>query len=158
LLGGKPGVAQSLKRVLENRFPSIQVTGTFTPPFRPLTEREEEQLLTMIKRASPDVIWVGLSTPKQERFMARYASMFDVPLMVGVGAAFDVHTGQVRDAPAWVKRAGMQWLHRITQEPRRLAPRYLENNPQFAWKMSVQLTRRAARRWADSRMGSAKPL
>lgn len=146
LLGGKPGVAQMLKSALEDQFPGLRVTGTFTPPFRPLDSEEEQDLLGVIRNAAPDVIWVGLSTPKQERFMARYSPVFDVPLMVGVGAAFDIHTGLTRDAPVWIKRAGMQWLHRISQEPRRLAPRYLENNPQFVWKMGLQLTKRALRR------------
>jgi N-acetylglucosaminyldiphosphoundecaprenol N-acetyl-beta-D-mannosaminyltransferase len=91
-------------------------------------------------------MWVGLSTPKQEKFMARYNNRLGVPLMVGVGAAFDIHTGRVQDAPLWMKRSGLQWLHRLAQEPRRLGPRYLSSNPRFVMKISMQLARQGFRK------------
>jgi N-acetylglucosaminyldiphosphoundecaprenol N-acetyl-beta-D-mannosaminyltransferase len=141
LLGGRPGVAPALQNVLQSRFPGLNVVGTYTPPFRPLTSEEEKDLFAHVRNAKPHVIWVGLSTPKQEKFMAMYVTRFGVPLMVGVGAAFDLHTGQFRDAPNWVKRCGLQWLHRLVQEPRRLAPRYLYNNPRFVFLISCQLVR-----------------
>jgi N-acetylglucosaminyldiphosphoundecaprenol N-acetyl-beta-D-mannosaminyltransferase len=100
---------------------------------------EEDGFIAQVKEANPDIIWVGLSTPKQERFMARYLDRLEVKLMVGVGAAFDIHTGEIRDAPKWMKRSGIQWVHRLIQEPRRLWKRYLINNPKFVWKVSLQL-------------------
>lgn len=142
LFGGKPGVAQALKSSLEMRFPGLNVVGTYTPPFRPLTREEETSLFRHVHEVKPDIIWVGLGTPKQERFMSRYAADLGVPLMVGVGAAFDIHTGQAHDAPNWMKRSGLQWLHRLVQEPRRLGTRYLQNNPRFLYLASRQLARR----------------
>jgi N-acetylglucosaminyldiphosphoundecaprenol N-acetyl-beta-D-mannosaminyltransferase len=142
LLGGKPGVAAALKGTLQSRFPGLDVVGTYTPPFRSLTREEEICLVHQVQSVRPDIIWVGLSTPKQEKFMAAYAPRLRVPLMVGVGAAFDIHTGQIQDAPGWVKRSGLQWLHRLAQEPRRLAPRYLRNNPRFVLLVSRQLARK----------------
>ena len=131
LYGGNAGVAKELRENLEKRFPGIRVVGTYTPPFRPLNSEEETDLADRVARAKPDVFWVGLSTPKQEYFMAKYLSKLDTKVMVGVGAAFDIHTGHVRDAPEWIKKLGMQWAHRLIQEPRRLWKRYLYNNPRF---------------------------
>jgi N-acetylglucosaminyldiphosphoundecaprenol N-acetyl-beta-D-mannosaminyltransferase len=139
LYGGNPGVAELLSDRLQARFPGLRVAGTWTPPFRPLNAKEEEEMLTAVRRARPHLMWVGLSTPRQERFMAQYVERLEVPLLVGVGAAFDYHTGRLRDCPRWVKRAGLQWLHRLVQEPRRLAPRYLRNNPAFLWRVLLQL-------------------
>jgi N-acetylglucosaminyldiphosphoundecaprenol N-acetyl-beta-D-mannosaminyltransferase len=113
--------------------------GTYTPPFRELNADEERELAAKVRESKPDVIWVGISTPKQERFMARYLGKLDTKLMVGVGAAFDFHTGRIKDAPDWVKAAGLQWLHRLLQEPRRLARRYLINNPKFVVRVILQL-------------------
>ena len=138
--GGREGVADALKDALVSKFPGLQVVGTYTPPFRPLNEAEELHLREMIERVKPHVLWVGLSTPKQERFMARYIDMLNVGLMVGVGAAFDLHTGNMKDAPGWMKRAGLQWLHRLVQEPGRLWKRYLINNPLFLFRMCLQMT------------------
>jgi N-acetylglucosaminyldiphosphoundecaprenol N-acetyl-beta-D-mannosaminyltransferase len=138
LYGGQPGVAQELKGALEDRFPGIQVVGTYTPPFRRLTQVEERDLLNDVHNAKPDIVWVGLSTPKQECFMAEYVDRLRVPLLVGVGAAFDFHTGRMDEAPAWIKRAGLQWLHRLLQDPGRLWKRYLLNNPVFIWRIMLQ--------------------
>lgn len=141
LYGGKPGVAEHLAEVLTRRYPGLQIAGTCTPPFGPLSPEQETELIERVARSRPHVLWVGLSTPKQERFMARYLSRLDVNLMAGVGAAFDIHTGGIRDAPQWMKRAGLQWMHRLLQEPRRLGRRYLINNPRFLWLISLQLLR-----------------
>lgn len=141
LYGGKPGVAELLGEMLQKKFPGLQVVGTYTPPFRSLTAEEESELLGQVRRSRPHIIWVGLSTPKQERFMAQYVDRLQVPLLVGVGAAFDFHTGRIRDCSAWVKRAGLQWLHRLLQDPRRLSRRYLRNNPAFLWHIAWQLCR-----------------
>jgi len=136
--GGKEGVADELKLEMERRFPGVQISGTYCPPFRPLTEEEEEVLANRIAELKPDYLWVGLSTPKQERFMAGYLNRLEVHMMLGVGAAFDLHTGRMIDAPRWMKKMGLQWLHRLCQEPRRLGPRYLLNNPLFIWKTLLQ--------------------
>lgn len=136
--GGKPGIAQLLAATLERQFPGLQTAGTYTPPFGPLTTAEEHEVFDRIRESKPHVVWIGLSTPKQERFMARSMDQLQVPLLVGVGAAFDYHTGQIRDCSAWMKRAGLQWLHRLMQDPRRLGGRYLRNNPAFLLAIAKQ--------------------
>ncbi len=138
LYGGQPGIAEELKRALESRYAGLQIAGVYTPPFRPLTFKEEEDVVAQIRSAGPDIVWVGLSTPKQERFMAQYVDRLQVPLLVGVGAAFDYHTGRIRDCPSLIKRAGLQWLHRLLQDPGRLWRRYLRNNPEFIGKIILQ--------------------
>jgi N-acetylglucosaminyldiphosphoundecaprenol N-acetyl-beta-D-mannosaminyltransferase len=140
LYGGKPGVAEELKSNLERWFRDVQIVGTFTPPFRPLLANEQAELEDLLARVRPDVIWVGLSTPKQERFMAEFVSRLPWGVMIGVGAAFDIHTGRLKDAPDWIKKAGLQWLHRLVQEPSRLSKRYLVNNSSFLWKIFLQFS------------------
>ncbi len=139
LLGGGPGVAQELKGRLESRFPGIRIAGVFTPPFRPLNGEEEQQLAERVAACKPGIVWVGLSTPKQERFMAAYLGKLDATLFCGVGAAFDFFTGRVRQAPFWVQRSGLEWLFRLSQEPRRLARRYFRNNPRFVLRILCQV-------------------
>jgi N-acetylglucosaminyldiphosphoundecaprenol N-acetyl-beta-D-mannosaminyltransferase len=141
LYGGKAGAVGELKEALHRQYPGVRVVGAYTPPFRPLDASEERELTELVARLKPDIFWVGLSTPKQEQFMARYSPILETRLMVGVGAAFDYLTGSIRDAPDWVKTAGLQWLHRLVQEPRRLWKRYLVNNPRFIWEIALQLTR-----------------
>ena len=138
--GGNPGVAQRLAQTLSSRYPGLRIAGTYTPPFRPLNNSEESELMRLIDGSRPHFFWVGLSTPKQERFMAKYIDRLNVQMMVGVGAAFDIHTGGIADAPPWMKNAGLQWLHRLVQEPTRLGKRYLVNNPKFIWKIALQLS------------------
>jgi N-acetylglucosaminyldiphosphoundecaprenol N-acetyl-beta-D-mannosaminyltransferase len=140
LYGGKEGVAEELRDRLTQRFPWARIVGTHTPPFRDLTPHEEESLASRINKLKPDMIWVGISTPKQERFMMRLLPLLDSTLMFGVGAAFDFHTDRIKDAPQWVKRAGLQWLHRLIQDPRHLLWRYLRNNSAFIWHITLQLT------------------
>ncbi len=139
LYGGAPGVAEQLRGVLISKFPGINVLGTYTPPFRPLTQAEFGQLKNTIAALKPDLFWIGLSTPKQERFMAAHLHELSTKVMVGVGAAFDFHTGRLRDAPDWVKNLGLQWLHRLVQQPAQLWQRYLVNNPKFLWSIGLQL-------------------
>jgi N-acetylglucosaminyldiphosphoundecaprenol N-acetyl-beta-D-mannosaminyltransferase len=140
LYGGKPGVAAILKQQLEQRFANIRITGTYTPPFGPLSCQQEAELLRRMAECRPDIVWVGLSTPKQEQFMAEYAPILNVGLMVGVGAAFDVHAGLITDSADWVKACGLQWLDRLRKEPRRLWRRYALNNPAFVWNLALQAT------------------
>lgn len=137
--GGKPGIADRLADELTARFPGLQVAGTYAPPFRPLTAAEESELELLVAKSKPDVLWVGLGSPKQERFMARYWQKLDAKLMVGVGAAFDIHAGVIKEAPKWLKVSGLQWAHRLALEPRRLWRRYLVCVPGFIWNIGLQL-------------------
>jgi len=138
LYGGVPGVADALKLSLQTRFPGMVICGTFSPPFRPLNDEEAEELIQSMAACKPDICWVGLSTPKQERFMEEYLSKLPVTLMIGVGAAFDMHTGRVKQAPFWMQRSGTEWFFRLMQEPRRLWKRYLINNPLFVMRIVTQ--------------------
>lgn len=140
LYGGMPGVAEELKRQLEMRFPGLKIVGTYAPPFRALNDNELVELQQCVREVRPDFFWVGLSTPKQERFMAQYMSILpEAKIFIGVGAAFDLLTGRVRQAPGWMQRSGLEWLFRLTQEPRRLAKRYLINNPLFVLRAGARL-------------------
>ncbi|MGA8089524.1 MAG: WecB/TagA/CpsF family glycosyltransferase [Terracidiphilus sp.] len=139
LYGGKVGVAQALSANLMRRFPWTRVVGTYTPAFRELTADEEQGLIARVRRLKPSIIWVGISSPRQEMFMNRYLPVLDTTLMFGVGAAFDFHTGRIRDCADWIKRAGLQWLHRLIQNPRHLLWRYLRNNPAFVWRIALQI-------------------
>ena len=138
--GGAEGVAEELKQKLCARFPGLAVVGTFTPPFRPLNEGELNALRADIARTRPDVIWVGLGTPKQEKFMAAQWSSLDAGVLIGVGAAFDFHSGRVRQAPRWIQRSGFEWFFRLCTEPRRLGPRYLLTTPLFALRVLAQMS------------------
>jgi N-acetylglucosaminyldiphosphoundecaprenol N-acetyl-beta-D-mannosaminyltransferase len=129
-----------LKQKLLARFPRLQIAGLHEPPFRPLNSSEQEQLREDVRLARPDIMWIGLSTPKQERFMAEYLSKLDVTLMFGVGAAFDFHSGRMRQAPLWMRRSGLEWLFRLGCEPRRLGKRYLKNNPLFILRIFSQFS------------------
>jgi len=131
LYGGGDGVAEDLRTKLEMRFPGVLITGTFTPPFRPLNQQETCELQQKVGAAGADIFWVGLSTPKQERFMSEYLDKLDTSVMVGVGAAFDFHAGRVRQAPKWIQRSGLEWAYRALQEPKRLLRRYLNIVPRF---------------------------
>ncbi len=141
LYGGHPGVADLLRASLERRYPGIQVVGARTPPFRELTAPELADLRGDVARARPDIVWVGLGTPKQERFMAGPGGELDTGLLVGVGAAFDFLSGRVRQAPRWIRGLGMEWLFRLCMEPRRLGPRYLRTNPLFVLRVLAQRLR-----------------
>lgn len=136
--GGGPGVASRLAKQLQNRFPGLKVVGTIEPPFAPLERLATQDTAAAINQAQPDVVWVGISTPKQERWMAAMRSQLQAPVLIGVGAAFDFHSGSVRQAPTWMQRSGLEWLFRLITEPRRLWRRYLVNNPWFVWSLALQ--------------------
>jgi len=138
--GGADGVAPALAEKLTARFPGLAVAGTYTPPFRGLNADEFATLQANVAHTRPDIIWVGLGTPKQERFMAAHAKSLATGLLVGVGAAFNFHTGRVRQAPRWIQRSGCEWLFRCCMEPRRLGPRYLKTNPLFLLRIAAQLS------------------
>jgi N-acetylglucosaminyldiphosphoundecaprenol N-acetyl-beta-D-mannosaminyltransferase len=140
--GGVPGIAEELQRQLEARFPGLKVVGTYTPPFRRLNDGEVSDLQQYVRGTRPDFFWVGLSTPKQERFMAQYMSILpEAKIFIGVGAAFDLLTGRVRQAPRWMQRTGLEWSFRLVQEPKRLWKRYLVNSPLFVFRAVRQLLR-----------------
>jgi N-acetylglucosaminyldiphosphoundecaprenol N-acetyl-beta-D-mannosaminyltransferase len=138
--GGAPGVPERLAARLRERFPELVVAGTWSPPFRETTPAEDQATIDRINAAKPDIVWVGLSTPKQERWMAAHVGRLSVPVLIGVGAAFDFHAGVKRQAPRIMQRAGLEWLFRMASEPRRLSRRYLRNNPRFLWSIVLQLT------------------
>jgi N-acetylglucosaminyldiphosphoundecaprenol N-acetyl-beta-D-mannosaminyltransferase len=129
--GGAPGVADRFADRIRSEYPDVQIVGCCSPPFRQLSEDEDAQLVDQINLCRPDIIWVGLGTPKQERWMASHLEAVGAPVLVGVGAAFDFGAGTVRQAPLWMQRAGFEWLFRLAVEPRRLWRRYLYNIPRF---------------------------
>lgn len=128
--GGKPGVAERLKAEFERRYPGVRIVGAGTPPFRPLSDEELRLAADEIVASGADVVWIGISTPKQEFLMADLEPMMSAT-MLGVGAAFDFHTGEVRRAPRWMQKVGFEWVYRLMKEPRRLWKRYLLMAPRF---------------------------
>jgi N-acetylglucosaminyldiphosphoundecaprenol N-acetyl-beta-D-mannosaminyltransferase len=136
--GGDQGVAETLVSRLRQQFPGLQVAGSWSPPFRALTPAEDEEIVQRINRAEPDIVWVGLSTPKQEYWMHEHLGRLSAPVMVGVGAAFDFHAGVKKQAPRWMRRSGLEWSFRLMSEPRRLWRRYLINNPAFLWLLLLE--------------------
>ncbi|HWE01622.1 MAG TPA: WecB/TagA/CpsF family glycosyltransferase [Tepidisphaeraceae bacterium] len=136
--GGGEGVADLLAEKLREQFPRLQIAGTYCPPFRKLTAEEDRQIVETIDRSQADIVWVGLSTPKQEHWMSAHIGRIAAPVMIGVGAAFDFHAGLKSQAPHWMQRIGMEWFFRLITEPRRLWKRYLRNNPLFVWYVLLQ--------------------
>ena len=142
LYGGRDqGSLVQLALSLRRKHPGIKIVGGYSPPFRDLTEEEETALAAQINAHKPDVLWVGIGVPKQEKWMARMRERLDVPVMCAVGAAFDFHAGRISQAPGWMQDRGLEWTYRIAQEPRRLLPRYLYYNPRFLAAFSRQLVR-----------------
>ena len=137
--GGAPGVATALGERFAREFRGHKVVGTYSPPFRALTPAEDAEIVAMIRSARPHFIWVGLGTPKQELWMREHRDLLGSAIMLGVGAAFDFHSGRARSAPAWMGEHGLEWLFRLVQEPRRLWRRYLLNGSEFValvlWEM-----------------------
>lgn len=136
--GGGEGTAEALAHRMTALFPGLRIAGCLTPPFRSLTPEEEAEIAATIDAARPDVVWVGLSTPKQERWMAAFRPRLRAPVLLGVGAAFDYNIGRIQRAPAFVQKAGLEWLYRLIQEPRRLFRRYARNNSLFLWYLAVE--------------------
>jgi N-acetylglucosaminyldiphosphoundecaprenol N-acetyl-beta-D-mannosaminyltransferase len=129
--GGKEGVPELLAERLTARLPGLRIVGSYSPPFRALTPGEDDAIVEQINSVTPDLVWVGLSTPKQERWMAAHVGRLRAPVLLGVGAAFDIHAGTLRQAPPWMQRSGLEWAYRLYREPRRLWRRYFSNNPRF---------------------------
>ena len=129
--GGGPGVAEALAARLASRFPGVRVAGTFSPPYRELSAAEDRDVVAQINAARPDYVWVGLGAPKQDLWVASHRDALDASVLLAVGAAFDFHAGTRRRAPRWMQRAGVEWVHRLLTEPRRLAGRYTRVNARF---------------------------
>ncbi len=146
LYGGETAEAlDQLVTALERRHPGIEVVGGYSPPHRPLTAQEESDVAARINGDRPDVVWVGIGVPKQEKWMAHMRPLLEAPVLVGVGAAFDFLAGRKRQAPAWMQRRGLEWLFRLAQEPRRLLVRYLRYNPAFVAGFARQYLRERRR-------------
>ena len=139
--GGGPGVAERLASAMTTRHPKLEVAGFIEPPFAPLDDLCTPAVAQAINAGSADIVWVGMSSPKQDLWMTRMRPLLDAPVLIAVGAAFDFHTGRVRQAPAWIQRSGLEWLFRLGTEPRRLWRRYLVDNPWFVWELFLQSTR-----------------
>lgn len=127
---------------LQSRFSSLKVAGSYAPPFKPLNKEEDEAVVDMINKVSPDVVWVGLGCPKQQVWMYEHKDKLKVPVMVGVGAAFDFFAGTKPQAPRWLRDHGFEWLFRLVTEPRRLWRRYLVDYPLFIYFIIFDLVRR----------------
>ena len=141
--GGAPGVADRLAAALVAANPGLNVVGTLCPPFRALTPEEDAEVIAQINAAAPDIVWVGLGSPKQEYWMASHTRLINAPVLIGVGAAFDFLAGTKRQAPTWMQRNGLEWLFRLCTEPRRLWRRYAYSVPQFIILVIGELIRRA---------------
>ena len=129
--GGKPGIAESMIRNLKAKYPDLVVAGFYAPPFRSLTEEEDAAIVDAINKSGAQVVWIGLSTPNQEFWTRDHVGQINGATLIGVGAAFDFHSGAVTRAPKWMQKSGFEWLHRLLSEPRRLWRRYLVIAPSF---------------------------
>ena len=137
--GGAPGIPEKLTETLQSRYPGLNVVGAYSPPFRLLTPEEDEKVVAMINAAAPDILWVGLSTPKQEKWMHAHRDRLRVPVLVGVGAAFDINSGMKQQAPVWMREHGMEWFFRLLQEPQRLWRRYIVLGSEFIFYVMLEL-------------------
>lgn len=144
LYGGREQTIESLCRRLSLNFPGLRIAGRYCPPFRPLTSEEDAAVVSQIRASGADIVLVGISTPKQERWMSAHRQEFPGLVMIGVGAAFDFHAGRVRQAPGWMQRNGLEWLFRLVMEPARLWRRYLLVTPRFLPLWAMQLMGRRA--------------
>jgi N-acetylglucosaminyldiphosphoundecaprenol N-acetyl-beta-D-mannosaminyltransferase len=144
--GSTYAVLAKLRANLESKFPGIEIVGMYSPPFRPLTEAEEEQVAEMINATRPDIVWCGLGTPKQDYWVAKFQPKVEAAAFIAVGAAFNFHAGEVKQAPRWMMRFSLEWLFRLVVEPKRLWKRYLVGNPRFVMLCLRQL-------WAEFRYG-----
>ena len=132
--GGAPGVGDELAKIVRRDYGAV-VVGVISPPFRPLTLQEDADVVQMINDARPDVLWVGLGCPKQEKWAYAHLQALDVPVVAAVGQAFDIHSGLTKQAPRWMRENGLEWLYRLCSEPRRLWKRYLVYNTEFVWRV-----------------------
>jgi N-acetylglucosaminyldiphosphoundecaprenol N-acetyl-beta-D-mannosaminyltransferase len=142
LYGAGPGVAEKMAENLKKRFPGLNIVGWHSPPYQDMTDEEAHKTADMINKTQPDIVWVGLGTPKQDYWMSRMRPYLEAPVLIAVGAAFDLHSGRLRQAPIWMRRAGLEWFFRLLMEPRRLWRRYLIGNPRFIYLICRQFAKR----------------
>jgi N-acetylglucosaminyldiphosphoundecaprenol N-acetyl-beta-D-mannosaminyltransferase len=135
LWGGQEGVGETLVKILRARYPSLAIDGYFAPPVREVSDAPDSDAVDRLNAGDAQIIWVGLGSPKQDLWMAKHRPLLNAPLLIGVGAAFDMLAGVKKQAPRWMQRIGLEWLFRLMQEPRRLAKRYLIYNPKFMWSV-----------------------
>jgi N-acetylglucosaminyldiphosphoundecaprenol N-acetyl-beta-D-mannosaminyltransferase len=142
LYGGRnQGALVQLALNLRTRFPGLKIAGGYAPPFRELSDEEQDAVIADVNRSGADVVWVGIGVPKQEKWMAAMRERLQAPVLVGVGAAFDFHAGLVPQAPEWMQSAGLEWAYRLAHEPGRLWRRYLRYNPRFVTGFARQYAR-----------------
>jgi|ERR1035438_6376140 N-acetylglucosaminyldiphosphoundecaprenol N-acetyl-beta-D-mannosaminyltransferase len=134
--GGAPCVPERLAANIKGQYPETRVVGTYSPPFRPLTQTEDDEVVEMINAARPDVLWLGLGCPKQEKWAFEHRLRLHVPVIASVGQAFDIYSGRVKQAPAWMRENGLEWFYRLITNPRRLWKRYLVYNSQFVFLLA----------------------
>ncbi len=140
--GGAEGVPELLRDELLKRYPEMKVVGMYSPPFRALTPEEDEAIVQQINDTNADFVWIGLGSPKQDRWVADHRDRLNAAAVLAVGAAFDYNAGLLRDAPSWMQRSGLQWLFRLVTEPRRLWKRYTVSNVRFLWLLGVDTAKR----------------
>lgn len=145
-LGGAKGVPEALAASMSKRFPGLIVAGASSPPFGPFDWVQNEAILAAVNATRPDVLWIGLGSPRQEVWAAENQRRLDVPIVLPVGAAFDFYSGRIRRAPRWMRSRGLEWLFRLAMDPRRLAWRYLRTNIQFVWLVAADTVKRRVRR------------
>jgi N-acetylglucosaminyldiphosphoundecaprenol N-acetyl-beta-D-mannosaminyltransferase len=136
--GATDAVLEKLKQSLKESFPSLNIVGTYAPPFRPLTPEEDQRIVDDINRSGADLVWVGLGSPKQDRWIYAHRAQLNASVLLGVGAAFDFLSGTKPQAPRWMQRAGLEWFFRLCSEPQRLWKRYLVGNTQFLYLLAKQ--------------------
>lgn len=137
--GGAEAVPELMRAALETKYPGIQIVGTYSPPFRPLTPEEDRDVVSFINSTKPDFLWVGLGAPKQEKWIYEHLDRIHVPVQIGIGAAFDFFAGTIKRAPEWMQKAGLEWLFRLSQDPRRLWKRYLIYNTKFLLRVIPEI-------------------
>jgi N-acetylglucosaminyldiphosphoundecaprenol N-acetyl-beta-D-mannosaminyltransferase len=143
--GGGPGVVDELTKNLANRYPGLDIVGKYTPGMLALGEMESQDTIDMINASGADIVWVGLNSPKQDWWVANHRHLLNAPVLLAVGAAFDFHSGRVRQAPGWMQRNGLEWLFRLTQDPKRLWKRYVFQNSRFIGLLALNWLRGGSR-------------
>jgi exopolysaccharide biosynthesis WecB/TagA/CpsF family protein len=136
--GGAEGIAERCAAELQKRFPGMVIAGTYSPPFRMLTDQEDEEVIQRINAANPDIVWVGLGCPKQEQWMASHRDRINCKVAIAIGAAFDIYAGAISRAPRWMQRSCLEWFYRLLQNPKRLWRRYLVYNTHFFWLLLTE--------------------
>ena len=135
--GSTEETLELLYQKLTDHYPGIQIAGMYSPPFRPMTEEEDQEIVERINETKPDFVWIGLGAPKQEKWMAAHYGQID-GLMIGVGAGFDYYAENIKRAPEWMQKSNLEWLYRLMQDPKRLFKRYLVTNTKFIWNAVVR--------------------